>query len=89
MMQHHYPAALNGVEDTRRPVRATEAQFKETIAHCSGVRHAEVRPVLLHSLRVPNETRDEAWLQFQQCCFQARIDERDYPTHERYIAYPL
>jgi hypothetical protein len=60
-MQHDdLPVDDGAIEDAGYSIRGFQSKFKQAVSHCAGVGHAKVGPVKLHSLRVLQESCNEA-----------------------------
>lgn len=53
------------------------------------MRHSQIRPERLHSLRIPQEARKQPGWESEDLGLDALVVEGDVPSHPRSIAYPL
>jgi hypothetical protein len=89
MQEDNFPDRLRAVEDPRRSLRRLDAKFEQAATQRTRMRHTKVRPVLLHTLRVTNQSREETARQFEKLGLELSTEEDDFPSHEQIISYLL
>ena len=77
------------VENSCNAFGCFQPQFKQAVAHCSRVRHAEIRAVNFHALGVADETRKKAIGHRKNLGFDAIVVKGNCPLHSQIIANML
>ena len=77
------------VENTRNAFGRFQPQFKQPVAHCSRVRHAEIGAVNFHAFGVTHEPREKAIRHRENLGFDAIAMKGDCPLHLLIIANTL